>query len=70
MEMVPQDSTSIAAAGYDAARKVLRIRFVSGRTYDYLDVPAEAFEALKAAESKGRFVNYVIKPRFKFRKVS
>lgn len=67
--MVRQASTSIAAAGYAADEEVLRIAFVGGGTYDYLEVPAAVFTAFEAAKSKGRFVNALIKPHFPCRRV-
>ena len=62
-------SSSIAAAGYDAGGRMLRVRFVGGGTYDYLDVPSEVFSGLLEAPSKGRFVNYQIKPCYSYRRL-
>jgi hypothetical protein len=70
MDLHPMPSSSIAAAGYDARAAVLRIRFMGGGTYDYLGVPEELYAALEEADSKGRFVNGVIKPRFPYRRVA
>jgi len=67
--MVRFASSSIEAAGYDPGRRMLRIRFIHGSTYDYWDVPAEVFDDLIAAESKGRFVNWKIKPYFRYTEV-
>jgi hypothetical protein len=49
--------------------EMLRIRFILGSTYDYWDVPAKVFDDLLAAESKGRFVNWKIKPYFRYKEV-
>lgn len=62
--MTPTTSSSITAAGYDAVTATLRVRFVRGRTYDYIGVPADAYDAFLAAPSKGRFVNFEIKPYY------
>jgi hypothetical protein len=59
-------STSIAAAGYDRDRQILRIRFIGGGTYDYLHVPANIFESFLDAPSKGQFVNWQIKPYYRY----
>ncbi|MBV9044052.1 MAG: KTSC domain-containing protein [Alphaproteobacteria bacterium] len=59
-------SSSIEAAGYDLERRTLRIRFVGGSTYDYHGVPAMVLKQLLAAESKGRFVNWSIKPYYRY----
>ena len=68
MRMAPVESSCVAAAGYDGTRHVLRIRFVEGRTYDYLGVPEPVFEGFQAADSKGRYVNCVVKPHYAVRR--
>ena len=65
----PEDSTAIERAGYDARRRELHVVFDGGRRYAYLDVPPETFEALKAADSAGAFVNLEIKPAYGFREL-
>jgi hypothetical protein len=60
--MWPIESSSVAAAGYDVDRKILRLRYSGGATYDYADVPQEVFAAFVAAPSRGQFVNQHIKP--------
>lgn len=54
---------------YFPETEILRIIYQSGAVYDYLKVPAEVVERFKTVQSKGRFLNYVIKPKFKYRKV-
>ncbi|MEC3874485.1 KTSC domain-containing protein [Chryseobacterium salviniae] len=54
---------------YFPETEILRIIYQSGAVYDYLQVPAEIFERFKTVQSKGRFLNYVIKPKFKYKKV-
>ncbi|AZA87939.1 KTSC domain-containing protein [Chryseobacterium shandongense] len=54
---------------YFPETEILRIIYQSGTVYDYLQVPAEIFERFKTVQSKGRFLNYVIKPKFKYKKV-
>lgn len=66
--MHPVDSSSIAGAGYDCGEQILRLRYSSSRTYDYLDVPEEVYEAFLEAPSKGQFVNWHIKPVYRFRR--
>ena len=70
VSMVRMSSSSIAAAGYDHRRHALRLRYVSGVMYDYLDVPVSVFEELLEAPSKGRFVNWYIKPRYRFTRLN
>jgi hypothetical protein len=64
MRMTPIDSTAIARLGYNAAKRVLRLEYRSGRTYDYLDVPPEEYKRLLSAKSAGEFVNLEIKPNY------
>lgn len=54
---------------YDGARHVLRIVYVSGAVYDYLKVPEQIYNEMKAATSKGTFLNTRIKGNYEFRKV-
>lgn len=55
MNMVPVESTSIAAVGYDRAKLRLAVRFNSGATYTYSGVQPDVHAALMAAQSIGRF---------------
>lgn len=50
-------SSAIAAVQYRAAQQHLDIELTTGRTYRYLDVPAEVYQAFMAAKSKGRYYN-------------
>jgi hypothetical protein len=54
---------------YDKRKKVLRIIFVSGKIYDYLDVPEEIFSEMTSAQSKGVFFNRQIKSNYTFVKI-
>ena len=68
--MVPVESSSIELVGYDAGTRELYVRFHNrGRTYVYEDVSPEQFEALLAAPSKGRYLNWEIKPFHRYRRV-
>ena len=53
MKLTEIESSNIAAIGYDAASKRLRVQFKNGGLYEYPDVPAATHEAFMAAESKG-----------------
>jgi len=58
--MIMFNSSSIAAGGYDARSRTLRLRYIDGDTYDYRNVPGAVFDDLLDAPSKGRFVNWYI----------
>jgi len=70
-----KESSSIAAAAYDRRKRILQVTFKPGRashrggTYDYFEVPSNIVDEFLKAESLGRFVNWQIKPRFKYKKV-
>jgi hypothetical protein len=51
------DSTALGSVDYDSRSEVLDIGLTTGRTYRYFDVPSNVYEALMAADSKGRFYN-------------
>lgn len=63
-------STAIDYYSYDEARRELHVRFRGGGDYLYRGVPPEEYAALKAARSKGSYVNKVIKPRHDFERRS
>ena len=56
-------SSWIAEIGYDDAHEVY-VELIDGGTYVYEQVPQVIWRAFAAAESKGRFVNAVLKPHF------
>jgi lysyl-tRNA synthetase class 2 len=69
--MIPVGSSSVVSLGYDASKRQLHVQFVdSNGTYVYEGVPQWVYRHLLEAESKGRFLNRVIKPRYALRKAS
>ncbi len=63
------DSSCVAAAGYERAGEEVYVEYVDGDTYAYAPVPYVIWRAFQAADSKGRFVNTVLKPNFPCRRV-
>jgi hypothetical protein len=59
-------SSMMTFVKYDDDANDLDITFTSGKTYRYLKVPAEVYEWLLDAESKGEFFNNNIKDEFNF----
>lgn len=59
-------SSVVAAMKYDNHAHKLRIVFVSGKVYDYQNVPKDVYDAMKAAGSKGTFLNTEIKGKYRF----
>lgn len=66
IQMLPVESSTIVAIGYCDVCRVLQVDFVNGSRYRYQDVPTQVFTQFKAAESKGRFLNSVIKRKYAF----
>ena len=64
MDWTPLASSNLSACSYDADERVLQIRFRSGRTYGYKDVPEEVADGLKQAGSPGAYFNSNIKGVF------
>lgn len=54
MELIPVESSNIAAIGWESG--LLRVRFKDGVEYEYPDVSDTAHAALMAAPSKGRWL--------------
>jgi len=63
-------SSVIAGIEYDNLSHTLRITYVSGRRYDYKNVPERVYAAMRAAFSKGTFLNKYIKGKYKFEHVA
>lgn len=63
-------SSVIRRYAYDPRRRRLRIRFVSGETYDYEDVQPAVAEGLDHAASKGRYFGLKIRDRYPFRRMT
>jgi hypothetical protein len=64
-EMHPVTSSWVAAIGYDAANEEACIELIEGGRYTYVGVPDAVWRAFAAAESKGTYVNEVLKPGYR-----
>ena len=62
-------SSVSASYSYSEEDKVLKVIFLSGLIYDYLDVPLAVYQRMKNSLSKGSFLNREIKGKFPFRRV-
>lgn len=63
-------STAIADIDYNYERERLTVTFVTGRTYEYVDVPADVAASFQSAFSKGTFFNSYIRERYDFREIT
>ncbi|HEX8390836.1 MAG TPA: KTSC domain-containing protein [Longimicrobium sp.] len=71
MTRIPMDSSSIASVGYEPEKRLLEVEFVTGRLYEYAQVPEPIFRGLQEAESAGRFFSTHIRSAgFPYRKLA
>lgn len=63
------DSSTVRSASYDYEHQTLVIHFNHG-SYVYPNVTKEDFEAFHNAESQGKSLNEVIKPKYTFTKIN
>lgn len=63
-------STAVANIEYDQSRGRLIVTFVTGRIYEYVDVPSEVAASFQSAFSKGTFFNSYIRDRYDFRELT
>ena len=66
MKRLRVNSSVIRSLGYDYTTSTLEVEFKTGQLYRYRPVPRAKFNALKGAESKGRYFNANIRDRFPF----
>lgn len=64
------DSTCVARMGYDGNGEEVLVEYHgSSQIYGYGSVPPRVYDEFERADSKGTFVNEVIKPRYAVRKL-
>lgn len=67
--MVSVDSEALAAVGYDAVARTLRVRFAHGGLYDYFDVPAQVYEGLIADEHPWTIWGEHVKASYAYKRI-
>ena len=63
---VPVNSTLLASMSYEAGAALLQLEFRDGSLYRYFGVPADIYEGLLAANSKGVYFNRRIRGSFQY----
>ena len=64
MRLDTKESKTIATIHYHASSQKLEIEFrQNGQVYRYFEVPSEEYAEFAAAESKGRYLNRVLKAK-------
>ena len=69
VEWVPLESSVFTSAAYRAGARQLYLRFHEGNIYRYFGCPRSVYEALLAAESKGRYFAQHIRNGFRCERV-
>jgi hypothetical protein len=65
MPRIVLQSTLLQAAAYQD-ECLLELQFNNGAVYQYFGVPAQIYQDLLQAESKGRYFNFHIRNRFAY----
>ena len=67
--MTNVSSSNIKSVGYDMDKKILCIKFLNGSLYTYKDVPLSKYEALRDANSVGKYLNQNIKGIYSYTQI-
>ncbi len=59
-------SSNVGSVMYDEDQKELFVKFLSGSTYKYREVPLKTAQALFKAPSIGKYLNSSIKGRYQY----
>lgn len=70
MHRDPVTSSSLNSVGYDPKRQILEVEFVNGDVYQYFDVPRQTYEEFLQAESMAQFMNWRIKERHRYKRLT
>jgi hypothetical protein len=57
-------SSNVAGAGYDEDTRTLTVKFHSGKSYTFANVPESIYQGLLDADSAGKYFNAHIKDKF------
>jgi hypothetical protein len=63
------ESSWVAAIGYQEDAREVHVALIAGRAYAYESVPPEVWQRFLAADSKGTFLNEVLKPAYEVREL-
>lgn len=63
------DSSNIDSFGYSETINLLAVQFKTGDLYLYAGVPKQIYQGMVTADSKGSYLNKVVKPHYLCAKV-
>jgi len=70
MSWTPVSSSNVAEVGFDSETGSMGMKFLNGSEYEYDDVPAAIYEAVKDASSVGSTFAQLVKNNYSYRKVA
>jgi hypothetical protein len=69
VESLTVDSSAISEVAYYPSVERLIVLFISGKAYEYLNVPNHVMNGLREASSKGKFLNKYVLAQYRFKKL-
>ena len=69
VESLTVDSSAISKVAYYPNVEKLIVLFISGKAYEYLNVPNHVMNGLREASSKGKFLNKYVLAQYRFKKL-
>lgn len=63
------ESTLLESAAYDGALQILFLQFRDHALYNYYEVPADVYDELLNAPSKGKYFNSRVRGRYRHQRV-
>jgi hypothetical protein len=70
MDRVPVSSSNLASVGYEPTSQTLEVEFQNGSIYQYFGVPADVYQELLGASSKGSYFGRAIRNVYPYSRVS
>ena len=65
----PAKAKSVRVVAYDAQRRTLDVEFAAGKVYRYFDVPPDVHAWLERVQSKGKFVNRLVRDKYRYERL-
>jgi hypothetical protein len=63
------DSSGIDWLRYDEVNRTLDVAYASSGEYRYFDVDRDVYEWLRKAQSKGKFINRLVKGKYRYERI-
>ena len=62
-------SKAIRSVTYEGESRILEVEFESSSAYRYFDVPRDVYEWLLKVKSKGKFLNRLVKEKYRYERI-